>query len=311
MKKLFFLFAALCCMAAASAQTEVNQLIAELKNPNAKNVIVVSHRGDWRGAPENSLQAFKNCIDMGVDMVELDLKKTKDNQLVIMHDATLDRTTTGHGPTTDYTLAEIKKLRLRNACGIPTAHTVPTLEEVLNLCKGKILINVDQGYDFFKDAYALMEKTGTTAQIVIKSGYPLAKVQSENGDVLKRVVYMPIVNLNSDDAEKFINDYAAIRPVAIECCFGEVTPKVLQLLKLVRKNGSKVWINSLWPSLNGGHDDDRAVELGEKDAAWGWILQQGAQLIQTDRPAALIEYLYEKGRHKMPVRFTVKRTAKK
>ena len=311
MKKILLSLVALCCMMAASAQTEVQQLISELKDINTKKVIVVAHRGDWRGAPENSIQAFKNCIDMGVDMVELDLKKTKDNQLIILHDATLDRTTTGHGPTTDYTLAEIKKLHLRNGCGIPTDHTVPTLEEVLNLCKGKILINVDQGYDFFKDAYALMEKTGTTGQIVIKSGYPLAKVQSENADVLKHVVYMPIVNLNSDDAEKIINDYAAIRPVAIECCFGEVTPKVLQLLKLVRKNGSKVWINSLWPSLNGGHDDDRAVERNEKDAAWGWILQQGAQLIQTDRPAMLIKYLHETGRHNLPVTLTVKRTVKK
>ena len=70
-----------------------------------------------------------------------------------------------------------------------------------------------------------------------------------------------------------------------------------RLLKLVRQNGSKVWINSLWPSLNGGHDDDRAVEQHEEDQAWGWLLQQGASLIQTDRPAQLIRYLKKHGRH--------------
>ena len=58
-----------------------------------------------------------------------------------------------------------------------------------------------------------------------------------------------------------------------------------------------VWINSLWPSLNGGHDDDRAVEQHEEDQAWGWLLQQGASLIQTDRPAQLIRYLKKHGRH--------------
>lgn len=70
--------------------------------------MVVSHRGDWRNAPENSLQAFQNCIDMGVDMVELDLKKTKDGELILMHDGTLDRTTNGTGKPEDYTLAELK-----------------------------------------------------------------------------------------------------------------------------------------------------------------------------------------------------------
>ena len=59
--------------------------------------MVVSHRGDWRNAPENSIQAFRNCIDMGVDMVELDLKKTKDGVLVLMHDKKIDRTMNGKG----------------------------------------------------------------------------------------------------------------------------------------------------------------------------------------------------------------------
>lgn len=53
----------------------------------------------------------------------------------------------------------------------------------------------------------------------------------------------------------------------------------------------------MWPSLNAGHDDDRAVELGQRDETWGWILQQGASLIQTDRPQELIKYLKKHKRH--------------
>ena len=108
---------------------------------------------------------------------------------------------------------------------------------------------------------------------------------------------MPIVNLNKPDAEKMIDSYKALKPVAIECCFSEVTPDVLRLLKKVNENGSKIWINSLWASLNAGHDDDRAVELNEPDETWGWILKQGAALIQTDRPQALINYLKKHKRH--------------
>ena len=133
--------------------------------------------------------------------------------------------------------------------------------------------------------------------MVIKSGKPISKVQSEKGDVISKVIYMPVITLTNANAEQEINACAAIRPVAIECCFGKTDGNVERLLKLVRQNGSKVWINSLWPSLNGGHDDDRAVEQHEEDQAWGWLLQQGASLIQTDRPAQLIRYLKKHGRH--------------
>ena len=66
-------------------------------------VSVISHRGDWRNTPENSIRAIQNCIDLGVNMVEIDIKKTKDNELILLHDKTLDRTTTGKGLPQDYT----------------------------------------------------------------------------------------------------------------------------------------------------------------------------------------------------------------
>ncbi len=295
-KNILLLIVLLATSLTVCAQRSKN-LVKELNDFKSKKVLVVSHRGDWRNAPENSLQAFKNCIDMGVDMIEIDLHKTKDGQLVLMHDNTINRTTDGKGKVSDYTLAELKKFHLRNGMGRVTFHQIPTLEEVLNLSKGKILINIDKGYDYFKDVYALLEKTGTTDQVVIKSGYDYAKVKADNGDVLNKVIYMPIVNLNKPDAEKMIDSYKALKPVAIECCFSEVTPDVLRLLKKVNENGSKIWINSLWASLNAGHDDDRAVELNEPDETWGWILKQGAALIQTDRPQALINYLKKHKRH--------------
>ena len=297
MKKFISLSLLLCVTITMMGQQRVDKLVRELSNPKSKKVLVVAHRGDWRNAPENSLQAFQNCIDMGLDMIELDLHMSKDSVLFLMHDETVNRTTNGRGKVSDLTAAELKKLRLRAGHGVVTSHEIPTFEEALNLCKGKILINVDKGYEYFKEAYQLMEKTGTTNQVVIKSGKTIDKVQRENGDVIRKVIYMPIINLNSASAEKEINACAAVKPVAIECCFGNADENVQRLLKLVKQNGSKVWINSLWPSLNGGHDDDRAVEQNEPDESWGWILDQGAVLIQTDRPAQLIRYLKKHHRH--------------
>ncbi|MBR6047272.1 MAG: glycerophosphodiester phosphodiesterase family protein [Bacteroidaceae bacterium] len=267
---------------------------------NPKYVTVVAHRGDWRNHPENSLPAFQSCIEMGVDMIEIDLQRTKDGELILMHDRTVDRCTNGKGKISEMTYDEIQRLRLRpqHSASVTRNH-IPTLEEVLNLCKGKILINIDKGYDYFQQVYELMEKTGTTNQVIIKSGHSLEKIRKENGTVLSKVIYMPIVNLNSEDAEARIDEFITIHPVAVECCIDKYNQNVERLLQKLRDAGIKIWINSIWASLCDGHDDDRAVELGEPNESWGWILDRGATLIQSDRPRELLQYLKKNKRHKL------------
>lgn len=274
---------------------------SESKIPEAfygNGILVVSHRADWRNAPENSLQAIQNCIEMEVDMVEIDLKKTKDGQLILMHDKTIDRTTTGKGRPEDYTLEEIRRFNLKNGAGHKTRHKIPTFEEVMTLCKGKIKVNVDKGYDYFQEAYAVLEKTGTVGQCIMKSDNPYEKVKAEHGDVLEKMVFMPVVNLHKEGAEAIIDGYLGhMKPAAFELVFDNDGPEVQRLIKKVRESGARIFINSLWPELCGGHDDDRAVELKEPEESWGWIIGQGAKLIQTDRPALLLEYLKEKKLH--------------
>lgn len=267
---------------------------------NPKYVTVVAHRGDWRNHPENSLPAFQSCIEMGVDMIEIDLQRTKDGELILMHDRTVDRCTNGKGKISEMTYDEIQRLRLRpqHSASVTRNH-IPTLEEVLNLCKGKILINIDKGYDYFQQVYELMEKTGTTNQVIIKSGHSLEKIRKENGTVLSKVIYMPIVNLNSEDAEARIDEFITIHPVAVECCIDKYNQNVERLLQKLSDAGIKIWINSIWASLCDGHDDDRAVELGEPNESWGWILDRGATLIQSDRPRELLQYLKKNKRHKL------------
>ena len=97
---------------------DIKALITNLEDSKNKDVIVVAHRGDWRNAPENSMQAIKNCIDMGVDMVEIDVRETKDGELVLMHDLTIDRTTNAKGFVKDWTLDSLKTLKLIDGLGI-------------------------------------------------------------------------------------------------------------------------------------------------------------------------------------------------
>lgn len=168
----------------------------------------------------------------------------------------------------------------------------------MTLCKGKIMVNVDKGYDYFKEAYAILEKTGTVGQCVMKAGLPYEQVKSENGDVLDKMIFMPVVNLQKADAEAVIDSYLThMSPKAFELVFNNDGPEVLRLIDKVRSSGTRIFINSLWPELCGGHDDDRAVELHEPDESWGWIIGRGAKLIQTDRPALLLDYLRAKKLH--------------
>lgn len=274
------------------------QILKNFKKPASDNILIVSHRADWRNAPENSLQAIDNCIKMGVDMVEIDLNKTKDSILIVMHDRTLNRTTNGKGTVSEYTLKEIKDLFLKNGAGCKTRHKVPTFEEVMLLCKGKVMVNIDKGYDYFKDVYKVLEKTGTVNQCIIKSTHPYAKVKSENGEVLEKMIFMPVVSLHKDGAEEIIDEYIRnLKPQAFELVFNNDSPKIINLINKVKASGAKIFINTLWPSLCGGHDDDRAVELNQPDESWGWVVGHGAKMIQTDRPALLLDYLKSHNLH--------------
>ena len=98
----FFLVLLFAACSASDDAPRSEQIRADLLNPDCQRVLVASHRADWRGWPENSIPAIESVIRMGVDMMELDLKMTKDSVLVLCHDWTLDRTTTGHGPVSEY-----------------------------------------------------------------------------------------------------------------------------------------------------------------------------------------------------------------
>ncbi|MGN5956356.1 glycerophosphodiester phosphodiesterase family protein [Sphingobacterium lactis] len=86
------------------AQIRALEIRNKLLNRDVSSVLVVAHRGDWRNASENSLKAIDYAIDMGVDIIELDVQRTFDRKFILMHDKTLDRTTTGKGVVAKVTL---------------------------------------------------------------------------------------------------------------------------------------------------------------------------------------------------------------
>jgi len=97
---------------------------------NKPATLLAAHRGGALLWPENSLLAFRNAVALGADFIEFDVHLSKDGEVVVIHDPTLERTTTGAGPVKDRTVAELKALRLKDRAGAVTEETVPTLDEV-------------------------------------------------------------------------------------------------------------------------------------------------------------------------------------
>ncbi|MED4123789.1 glycerophosphodiester phosphodiesterase [Halalkalibacterium halodurans] len=112
-------------------------------NPNSKGdqqkMINIAHRGASGHAPENTMAAFQKGFDMKADYIEFDVHMTKDGELVLMHDLTVDRTTNGHGYVSDLTLDEINQLDAGSWFHEDFAgEKVPTFEETLDAFRGKV-----------------------------------------------------------------------------------------------------------------------------------------------------------------------------
>ena len=265
-------------------------------------MVVVAHRGDWRNYPENSIPAIESVIRMGVDVMELDVKMTRDSVLVLSHDWTLNRTTTGSGNISDYTYEQLLAFDLKRGHGIAIPGLkIPTLRQALEVCKDRIVVNVDQGFDYYDQVLAITEELGMTDQVLIKNGQPLDKVQQRMSRHAHKMMYMPVVSVTGGSDMTTFNSYLAnpeAVPIAFELCFDTLDDNVKNTARRVLDAGSKVWVNTIWGSLCGDHDDDRAYDSPDPDKVYGPILDLGTSIIQTDRPEFLIKYLEKKGRRR-------------
>ncbi|MDG2523000.1 glycerophosphodiester phosphodiesterase family protein [Caulobacter segnis] len=276
---------------AASADTERTKVLERrLAGPDGE-VMVVAHRACWRGVSENTLDAVSACIAFGVDMVELDVRRTADGALVLIHDETLDRTTNGSGPVSAHTLAQIRALKVKAEKGGPSApltdRQVPTYAEALDLAKGRILINVDAKADVYEEAYKMAVERSVGGQVLLKSGAEAELVRAQPW-WSKKIRYNP--NIRPDrlgaDPLAVIDTYADLDPVGYEINVKSI-PAAKPLADHLNKSCARLWVNSL--NTAEAAFDDRA--LVDPNAVWGAMVEAGVGAIQTDNPLALKAWL--------------------
>lgn len=282
----------------ASDPNRADTLREKLLSGDMNEVFVVAHRGDWRYAPENSIAAIEHSIEIGVDVVELDLQLSKDSVLFVIHDSKLERTTTGKGRIYDWTADSLRTLKLKNGAGIRTMHSLPTLEDAMLAAKGRVLVNLDKADRYFDLLMPILEKTGTASQVIIKGTKSAALVDSLYGSYLDKVIYMPKIKLDNSEAIKQAEEYSSnLKSAVYELSYSSdnALNRALEL-KNKLKGHALIWYNTLWDTQCGGHDDDCALK--NPDNAYGYLINTlGANIIQTDRVEYLLDYLRTRSLH--------------
>ena len=306
MKRLTVIFAAVLaifsCPPKQQYANRAEKILAEINDPNSDYVVVISHRGDWRNYPENSIPAIESIIRMGVDMMELDVKMTKDSVLVLMHDKTIDRMTNGKGKVSDITYDSLMTFKMRRAHNVTTdSLRVPTLREALLCCKDRILVNVDHAYPYYKEIVELTEELGVTGQVLMKGKSSIDKVNEDMAKHENNLLYMPIIDINNPKGKALFAEYQerGVVPMAYEVCYKVLDEDAKDCMKKIVESGSKLWINTFWPSVCGGYgnDDDAAVDAPDPYAVYQQFIDLGARMLQTDRPELVLEFLRSKGLH--------------
>lgn len=269
-------------------------------------VFVAAHRADWKYAPENSLQSLKNAIFFGADIIETDVRPTKDGHFIMMHDATVDRMTYGTGRIADMTLAEIKQLRLRTNWGQSTQYPVATLEEYIDEAKGKAVLYLDKaGIDLpeteegttVRALLQVLRRHDALQESMFVLDWPYEKARRIFGTALDSVVYCPVIEDKIPNLSAYVEAYINnLHPVAFQFRMASLDTQTYRLLPQVLKSGSRAFVASTWPNHTAGHDDNVSV-FQRPSAGWGWLIDEGFTILETNFPKDLIQYLQSEHRH--------------
>lgn len=254
------------------------------------NIYVAAHRG-WKSQyPENTMEAFEAALSLGVDQLETDVRVTKDGALVLMHDATVDRTTNGCGAVNDLTFAELKALDAGNGAKIPT------LIEFMELVKDHPTITLDielkeyptegreeLAYSVCDRILKIIDDYGFAERTVINTwdGKLHEYIHKTYGKKYKQHLYYPQRHLEKYTGpcttDPYIYGYCT-------CVFGIMNGEISidDAKNLQKETGIRLWAGTY-------AKDEETIAVA---------IEMGAELITCDNPDEVLEILRKKNLHK-------------
>jgi glycerophosphoryl diester phosphodiesterase len=257
-----------------------NVAIEKIATLTKDNILVCAHRSFHTNAPENSLQSIKNAILAKIDIIEIDVRTTKDSVLVLMHDKDIDRITTGRGLVKNYTFSELQQFKLKMKDSI-TEDNIPLLEDALKMAKGKVIVNLDLKAVNYKQLYQMLKKYNMEKAVISYTG--TLKEVNKMLSVDSIYAVMPLVKTKEEMLYYHQNTKSPLQHFTDESFTKDN-------MDWMRKNNKIVFVNTLW-------DEDDSFILGKMEAMDGVIALKPA-IIQTDHPKLLIDYLRSKKLHK-------------
>lgn len=260
----------------------------------ARSCAVVAHRGAWHGAPENSLAAIENAIRVGANIVEIDVRKSLDGELFLMHDDTLLRMAGIDRDAETFTMAELQAVALRQNDGGEAQglsdQRIPTLKQALEITRGRIFADLDlKDRDLFSDVAACAREMGAASYVDLKTTVMTAdhaawvKAQDIGG-----VPFMAMSSFTQSGLDATLSVLSKLKPFMSEIRFDDLETIASNRSKF-QAAGMALWKNTLDQANSGTWRDEHA--LADPDAIWGTLIDAGISAIQTDQPKALKDYI--------------------
>ncbi len=265
-----------------------------------ERVIITAHRGTFGGnIPCNTLTSYEIALKQGADMIEIDVDRTKDGKLVIFHPWKEENHLRLSGKRIkDLTYDEIKEqVRYVNYDRDFTEYSLCSLEEVFETFRGRCFINVDKFWDHPREISDMIRAFGMQDQIIVKTE-PKKELFDLIEEYASDIQYLPII-WNSDCHEELLR--RRIRYVGAEVLFTTEESPLSQeaYVEMMHKAGKLVWVNSIvydYRAVLAAHHSDDTAMRGDPEKGWGWLVDRGYDIIQTDWTRELDLYLRETGR---------------
>ena len=265
---------------------------------NNDNVQVVAHRGAaGSNIPCNTIPAFDIALKGGASILEMDLFKSTDGKIFIFHTGKEPYQLNKNIDLTKLDSEEIKKLRLINVDFYPTQWGINSFDDVLEHFKNRCILNLDRIGDCIPDVIKAVERHNMKDQVLLKHA-PIPSVLKIIEDVAPDYMFMPIY-MEEDNASGII-EKMNINYIGAELVFKTEESSVIQpeYIESMKKRGKTLWGNAVLYNykipLSAGHTDDVSM-IDDPDKGWGWLVDHGFDIIQTDWTYQCCKYLKDRG----------------
>lgn len=271
----------------SARQTSTKQVactVKHMRNPSSTTILIAAHRGGYDNdkadrSPENSVANIRNCENKGYALYETDIRRTKDGRFVIMHDATIDRETTGTGTTGSMTLVELKQLRKRYRDGTVSKERVATLGEFLHEGRKRTVFKADlkPGVgNYFKEIMELVVKHDAIEGIIFRVPYGqadlFARYKADGVPYARSLLMFKVSTKDQVDDIK-----ARFDPLTIQINVNKSDPANRQTLELIQYAASQGLLVQT-------HAEGQAAD-------WIKLVEAGVRMFHTGNPSEVKAFL--------------------